>query len=155
MPYQRNPWSISTHSYFIKSNTFRQHKHVRFGKVFKPKEQLVRFPSFSLLGGNRRDPLNLNELIRKNKQSIINNDHIDMNIHGNDRLVEILLQPNIYDPLCLDISSHNNENSIDSTSVHQSTNLQTTERNFQLASHDQFYDQQAPEIKQYKSINRY
>ncbi|CAF4783269.1 unnamed protein product, partial [Rotaria sp. Silwood2] len=27
MPYQRNPWSISTHSYFIKSNTFIQHKH--------------------------------------------------------------------------------------------------------------------------------
>ncbi|CAF0828074.1 unnamed protein product [Rotaria sordida] len=62
MSYKHNSWSISTQSHFIKSNTFKKRKHVRFG-------------------GNCRDPLNLNELIQKSKQSITNNDNIDMNIH--------------------------------------------------------------------------
>ncbi|CAF0884598.1 unnamed protein product [Rotaria sp. Silwood1] len=136
MPYERNSFSISTQSHFIKNNTFRKHKHVSFG-------------------GNRKDPLNLNELIRQKNQSITNNNHTDMNSHGNDRLVEILLQPNIHDPLCLDISSHSNESSIDITSVNQHSTIQTTQRNFQPMRHNQFYDQQVPETKQYNSIKRY
>jgi hypothetical protein len=93
MSWNRNQWSKSKQSHLIKSKPFR------FGKVFKSKEQLIKFPSFSLLGGNRKDPLNLNDLIQKKKQSTTND------IYGNDRPVEILLQPNIFDPLCLDISS--------------------------------------------------
>jgi hypothetical protein len=99
MSYNRNRWSISKQSYFTRSKP----KYFYFGKVFKPKEQLIEFPSFSLLGGNRKDPLNLNELIQKKKQSTTNN------IHGNDRSIEILLQPNIFDPLCLDISSYSDQ----------------------------------------------
>jgi hypothetical protein len=83
-------------SYIMKRKYFR--KNIRFGKVFKSKEQLIEFPCFSLLGGNRKDPLNLNELIQKKKQSTTNNNNTKLN----DRLVEILLPPNIFDPLCLD-----------------------------------------------------
>ncbi|CAF3663418.1 unnamed protein product [Rotaria sordida] len=133
MSYKHNSWSISTQSHFIKSNTFKKRKHVRFG-------------------GNCRDPLNLNELIQKSKQSITNNDNIDMNSHGNDRLVEILLQPDIYDPLCLDISSYNNENSIKFTSINQHTNISTIRQNFQPIKHDQ---QIPTKTKQHSSINRY
>jgi hypothetical protein len=62
-------------------------------------------------GGNRKDPLNLNALIQKKKQlttqsNPTNND--DTN-NGNDRPVEILLQPDIFDPLRLDTSSRNDE----------------------------------------------
>ncbi len=85
------------------SNSNRRNKSYRFSKVFKSKEQLIEFPCFSLLGGNRKDPLNLNELIRKKNQSTIH--HHQVEINGNDRPIEILLQPNIFDPLCLDISS--------------------------------------------------
>ncbi|CAF0845342.1 unnamed protein product [Rotaria sordida] len=68
-------------------------------------------------GGNRKDPLNLNALIQKKNQStrstssssIINNDHTNTNNNGNDRPVEILLQPDIVDPLRLDTSSRNDE----------------------------------------------
>lgn len=77
-------------------------KSFRFGKVFRRKEQFIEIPSFSLLGGNRSDPLNLNELIEKKKQSSTNS-------NGNhDRLVEILLPPDIYDPLGLDLSLSSN-----------------------------------------------
>ncbi|CAF0770940.1 unnamed protein product [Adineta steineri] len=65
-------------------------------------------------GGNRKDPLNLNGLIEKKKQltqtttssTTIDNDNIN---NGNDRPVEILLQPDIFDPLRLDTSSRNDE----------------------------------------------
>ena len=112
-------------SYIMRSKKFRKDFH--FGKVFKPKEQLIKFPSFSLLGGNRRDPLNLNELIQKKKQLTINNNDIPLN----DRPVEILLPPNIFDPLCLD----RNEASISSD----------TQRHFQSTKHHWFYDQHVPE----------
>ncbi|CAF4816707.1 unnamed protein product [Rotaria sp. Silwood1] len=79
-------------------------------------------------GGNRKDPLNLNALIQKKKRltrttsssSIINNDHTNNNNNNtnndNDRPVEILLQPDIFDPLRLDTSSRNDEdfNNLDS-----------------------------------------
>ncbi|CAF3944974.1 unnamed protein product [Rotaria magnacalcarata] len=80
-------------------------------------------------GGNRKDPLNLNALIEKKKQlaqattsSGTNNDSID---DGNDRPVEILLQPDIFDPLRLDTSSRNDEDvnnvySIPSNSTNES-----------------------------------
>lgn len=67
-------------------------------------------------GGNRKDPLNLNGLIRKRRQinaetpadAVIN--AVDSpNQHGNDRPVEILLQPDIFDPLRLDPSSRVDE----------------------------------------------
>ena len=79
----RNRWSITKQSHFMRRENRRKHKYVRFGKVYRPKEQLIKFPSFSLLGGNRRDPLNLNELIQKKKQLTTNN------IQNNDRQVEI------------------------------------------------------------------
>jgi hypothetical protein len=94
MSYNSNQWSISKRTYFNRSKPFR--KDFRFGKVFKSKEQFIPFPCFSLLGGNRKDPLNLNELIQKKNQSTTNS------IHVNDQTIEILLQPNIFDPLCLD-----------------------------------------------------
>jgi len=112
MSYNRNRWSKSTQSYFIRSKSFRKSKHSYFGKVFKPKEQLIPFPCFSLLGGNRKDPLNLNELIQKKKNSTTTTN----SIHGNDRQVEILLQPNIFDPLCLDISSYSNQTNLQQVS---------------------------------------
>ncbi len=94
---------MSNRSSQSKRTHFYRSKSFRFGKVFKSKEQLIEFPSFSLLGGNRKDPLNLNELIQKKKQST------KLEINGNDRLVEILIQPNIFDPLCLDISSYSDQ----------------------------------------------
>jgi hypothetical protein len=64
-------------------------------------------------GGNRKDPLNLNALIQKKKQltqsTTTNNDNSNNNHNGNDRPVEILLQPDIFDPLRLDTSSRNDE----------------------------------------------
>lgn len=80
---------------FVKTNL--NHSHFRFG-------------------GNRKDPLNLNALIRKKNQttqnattsSIVNDENSS---NPNDRPVEILLQPDIFDPLCLDTSSRNNEQS--------------------------------------------
>lgn len=90
---------------FVKSNL--NHTHFRFG-------------------GNRKDPLNLNALIRKKQQatqpatttsSILNDDNSS---NPNDRPVEILLQPDIFDPLCLDTSSRNDEPSNSTTTT---TNL--------------------------------
>ena len=84
---------------FKKRQTSRKSNPFRFGKAGRHwKEPLIDYPSFSLLGGNRRDPLNLNELIRRSQQST-------GDLRGNDRLVEIILPPNIFDPLCLDSSS--------------------------------------------------
>jgi len=69
-------------------------------------------------GGNRKDPLNLNALIQKKKQltqstttttTNNNNTNTNNNNNGNDRPVEILLQPDICDPLRLDTSSRNDE----------------------------------------------
>ena len=70
----------------------------RFGKVFQRKEQFIPIPCFSLLGGNRSDPLNLNELIGKKNQSSTHS------TGTHDPLVEILLPPDIHDPLGLDLS---------------------------------------------------
>jgi hypothetical protein len=128
MLYKTNQRPMTIQSRLPKSKIFRNHEHFRFGKVFKSKEQPVEFPSFSLLGGNRKDPLNLNELIQKSKQLSINNhDYTDT---GNDRPVEIFLQPNIFDPLCLDISSHNTEDSIPSNSNNQPTYIRRNFRNY-------------------------
>ena len=121
MSYKHNQRSILKHSRFTKSNIFKKTNHFCFRKTLKSKQEFIQFPSFSLLGGNRKDPLNLNELIQ---QSIMNNDHIETNLHPNDRQVEILLQPNIFDPLCLDSSSYNSNN-------------QQTQYNW-------YYDQQIP-----------
>ncbi|CAF1002341.1 unnamed protein product [Adineta ricciae] len=74
-------------------------------------------PTHFRFGGNRKDPLNLNALIEKKKQSAAaagssssmtnaNNDNLD---NGNDRPVEILLQPDIFDPLRLDTTSRNDD----------------------------------------------
>lgn len=86
--------------------------HFRFGKMrYFQREKFIPYPSFSLLGGNRKDPLNLNGLIQRKKQltqaTTTNNEHTIDN--GNDRPVEILLQPDIFDPLRLDTSSRNDE----------------------------------------------
>lgn len=85
--------------------------HFRFGKMSNSQRtNFIPYPSFSLLGGNRKDPLNLNGLIQKKKQltqsTATDNDTTN---NGNDRPVEILLQPDIFDPLCLDTSSRNDE----------------------------------------------
>ncbi|UJR28388.1 hypothetical protein I4U23_009629 [Adineta vaga] len=84
-------------------------------------------------GGNRKDPLNLNGLIEKKKQltqsvatsssSMTTADNDSLN-NGNDRPVEILLQPDIFDPLRLDTSSRNDDElnnlySIPSTSTNE------------------------------------
>lgn len=60
--------------------------------------------------------MNLNALIEKKKQltqatttSMTNIDPANSSINGNDRPVEILLQPDIFDPLRLDTSSRNDE----------------------------------------------
>jgi hypothetical protein len=105
------------------------HPHFRFGKIFYSKKQpFIKYPSFSLLGGNRKDPLNLNALIEKKKQltQSTNNDNTNPteNNNGNDRPVEILLQPDIFDPLRLDTSSRNDEDC--STIPSNSTNEQVT-----------------------------
>lgn len=88
-----------------------QTTHFRFGKMSM---KFIPYPSFILLGGNRKDPLNLNGLIQKKKQlaqstvatTTTDNENTD---NGNDRPVEILLQPDIFDPLRLDTSSRNDE----------------------------------------------
>ncbi|UJR21106.1 hypothetical protein I4U23_024206 [Adineta vaga] len=115
----------------LKNRNFRKPVQFRSRKVSKPKEQLIKFPSFSLLGGNRQDPLNLNELIQMSRQQQVtnNNDSIDTDIYGNDRPIELLLQPDIFDPLCLD-----------SSSLSQHPNEQI---NLQRYFH-QYYDQQLP-----------
>jgi hypothetical protein len=94
----------------------------RFGKAWRSQEPVIEFPSFSLLGGNRRDPLNLNELIRRNEQSTVD-------LRGNDRLVEIILPPNIFDPLCLDSSSRHRVDSSSLNSCHAQSGNQ-----FELSS---------------------
>ena len=90
--------------------------HFRFGKRLFFSRQL--FSTMFLLGGNRKDPLNLNALIEKKKESAAaagsssssmtnaNNDNLN---NGNDRPVEILLQPDIFDPLRLDTTSRNDD----------------------------------------------
>jgi hypothetical protein len=147
MSNNRNRWSKSKQLHYMNNKNFRKREHFPFSKVFKRKEQLIKFPSFSLLGGNRRDPLNLNELIQKKKQSTTNNEHIEVDIYGNDRPIEILLQPNIFDPLRLDISSYNNENSISFNSINQETYIQKPQRHFRSIQSNWFYDQQVPEQK--------
>jgi hypothetical protein len=108
---------IKKQSRITKRKTARKNHiqtHFRFGKMFLHNQKyFIPYPSFSLLGGNRKDPLNLNALIQKKKQltqstssSITNNDNTE---NGNDRPVEILLQPDIFDPLRLDTSSRNDE----------------------------------------------
>jgi len=111
---------------FVKSNL--NHTHFRFGKMSRGRKGNIHiaYPNFSVLGGNRKDPLNLNALIRKKQQatqpatttsSILNDDNSS---NPNDRPVEILLQPDIFDPLCLDTSSRNDEPSNSTTTT---TNL--------------------------------
>ena len=107
--------------------------HFRFGKMLRARRMnFIPYPSFSLLGGNRKDPLNLNGLIQRKKQltqatTITDNDTTD---NGNDRPVEILLQPDIFDPLRLDTSSRNDEDinnlySIPSNSTNEVHQTQT------------------------------
>ena len=85
-----------------------QQIHFRFGKM--QYDYIIPYPSFSILGGNRKDPLNLNGLIQKKKQlSQTTSNNNDNTNNGNDRPVEILLQPDIFDPLRLDTSSRNDE----------------------------------------------
>src|SRR5689334_9335730 len=71
--------------------------------------KFIPYPSFSLLGGNRKDPLNLNGLIQRKKQLMQPTTDNENTNNGNDRPVEILLQPDIFDPLRLDTSSRNDE----------------------------------------------
>ena len=86
--------------------------HFRFGKLQCPREMNASCCSSS--GGNRKDPLNLNALIEKKKQltqaaassTTADNDNA---ANGNDRPVEILLQPDIFDPLRLDTASRNDD----------------------------------------------
>lgn len=120
---------IKNQSRITKRKTVRKNinnTHFRFGKMFLlKKDYFIKRPLFNLLGGNRKDPLNLNGLIQKKKQltqTTTNNDNTNNNNDGNDRPVEILLQPDIFDPLCLDTSSRNdgdinNLNSIPSNST--------------------------------------
>lgn len=105
MSHSCNRYSKTEKSYFFRNQSSR------FGKVRKSKEQFIPFPCFSLLGGNRKDPLNLNELIQNKQQSSTNS------IYRNDQPVEILLQPNIFDPLCLDISSYSDRTNLQQVPV--------------------------------------
>jgi hypothetical protein len=80
------------------------------GNVFRTSEQTPReFPSLSLSDKTVQDSFNSNEFIQKQPTKHDDNGFSsDMNNyeHGNrDRLVEIILPPNIFDPLCLDRSS--------------------------------------------------
>ncbi|CAF1921621.1 unnamed protein product [Rotaria magnacalcarata] len=131
MFHKRNPWLVSTQSYFTERNYFQRR-------------------------GNRRDPLNLNELIRQRNQLTINDENTRMDVHGDDQPIEILLPPDIYDPLCLDISLHNNENSISFTSDNQYSSMQKSQTNFQTRKPNWFVDQQVPEtrITQFKKQYR-
>jgi hypothetical protein len=126
---------IKNQSHITKRKTARKnpnHTYFRFGKM--KKDKFIKYPSFSLLGGNRKDPLNLNALIQKKKQltqstssSTITNDNSNNNNNGNDRPVEILLQPDIFDPLRLDTSSRNDEDFNNLYSIpSNSTNEQQT-----------------------------
>jgi hypothetical protein len=99
------------------------HPRFRFGKMFSFREQFITYPCFSLLGGNRKDPLNLNALIEKKKQ-LTQSSTID--IDGTDRPVEILLQPDIFDPLRLDTSSRNDE---DVNNIYSIPSNSTTQQN--------------------------
>ncbi|CAF1140421.1 unnamed protein product [Adineta steineri] len=140
-------WSKPKQSTYMKRKNFKRQQYNRFRKEFKSKGHFIKFPSFSLLGGNRQDPLNLNELIQNKKQqqqSTINNDHIDVDIYGNDRPIEILLPPNIFDPLNLDISSYNNENSISFNSIKQQKYIPKIQTHFQSIEHKWNYDHQVP-----------
>lgn len=88
------------------------HTHFRFGKIMHRRNgRSIPYPTFSILGGNRKDPLNLNALIRKKNQLTQNTTSAagssDNSANNNDRPVEILLQPDIFDPLCLDAASRN------------------------------------------------
>ena len=83
--------------------------HFRFGKIIYSKNiRNIYVNRFFLLGGNRKDPLNLNSLIHKKKQSILSSTANNDKANG-DRPIEILLQPDIFDPLRLDTSSRNND----------------------------------------------
>jgi len=119
--------SIKKSSRITKRKTARKnpiHTHFRFGKIFSFKYD--RFPCFSLLGGNRKDPLNLNGLIEKKKQLTETTSSSTSNDNGNDRPVEILLQPDIFDPLRLDTSSRNDE---DLNNLYSIPSNSTTEQN--------------------------
>ena len=138
MSYRRSQQLISKRSRFIRSNTYKKYDYIPFRKMFMFNEQLIEFPCFSLLGGHRGDPLNLNELIQKKRQST---GDLQMNVHGNDQPIEILLPPNISDPLNLDITSYRNSNSLSFTSV---TNQCTTIQHIQSIKQKQADDQQVP-----------
>jgi len=119
--------SIKKSSRITKRKTARKnpiHTHFRFGKTFQFKYE--QFPYFSLLGGNRKDPLNLNGLIEKKKQLTETTSSSTSNDNGNDRPVEILLQPDIFDPLRLDTSSRNDE---DLNNLYSIPSNSTTEQN--------------------------
>lgn len=86
--------------------------------------------SYFRFGGNKKDPLNLNGLIQKQMQSTSNSSAVDDNLannNGKDRPVEILLQPDIFDPLRLDPSSHNDED-LSSISSLPSTSIETNSK---------------------------
>lgn len=95
-------------SRFNQSPNFKRKRFARksrsfhnFGKnFFNRNDRVIEFPSFDLIGGNRQDPLNLRPFIDPEPMS-------NSTDSGKDHLVEILLPPNIYDPLCLDSSSKN------------------------------------------------
>jgi hypothetical protein len=119
--------SIKKSSRITKRKTARKnpiHTHFRFGKTFSFNYE--QFPCFSLLGGNRKDPLNLNGLIEKKKQLTETTSSSTSNDNGNDRPVEILLQPDIFDPLRLDTSSRNDE---DLNNLYSIPSNSTTEQN--------------------------
>src|SRR5689334_6987571 len=101
---------IKNQSHITKRKPARKnliHTHFRFGKMFyySKNQKFIKYPSHSILGGNRKDPLNLNALIQKKKQlaqstttaTTTNNNNTNNNNdnNGNDRPVEILLQPDI------------------------------------------------------------
>lgn len=100
--------------------------YFRFGKM---SNDFIHYPNFYILGGNRKDPLNLNGLIQKKKQlaqTTTTNDNTNNNNNGNDRPVEILLQPDIFDPLRLDTSSRNDE---DLNNIYSIPSNSTNEQN--------------------------
>lgn len=127
----------------MNSNSFKTHKYVRVSRMYKPKERLIRFPSFSLLGGSRSDPLNLNELIRNKQETTTNDGTQQMEIHHTDRLIDILIPPDVYDPLDLDKSLYNNENSIALNSDNQYS-MSATSQGSSQRKQPRFYDQLVP-----------
>ena len=96
MPYDARPQPSPS----MPSNFSSRSMRSSFGKEPKYEDAPIEFPCFSLLGGNRKDPLNLNSLIEAKQQ--LSNVHL----HCKDHWVEIMLEPDICDPLCLDVSSH-------------------------------------------------